>query len=170
MWLTGFDAPVLHTMYVDKPMRGHGLMQAIARVNRVFKGKPGGLVVDYLGLGPTLKAAVNDYTRSKGAVTSPSNMSMAVVVFSEKMEVSVRDLLHPFDFSGAFADDPVEKYRARVGGLEVILGKEDGEHRFIAAISDLMRAFRLAGATPKALDLRDEVVYFMDLRGSLAKI
>ena len=169
MWLTGFDAPVLHTMYVDKPMRGHGLMQAIARVNRVFKGKPGGLVVDYLGLGPALKAAINNYTKNKGDGEVTVDLSVAVAVFLEKMEV-VRDLLHPFDFSGAFADDPIAKYHARVGGLEVILGREDGEDRFIAAMGDLLRAFRLAGATPEALELRDEVVYFMDLRGSLAKV
>jgi len=169
MWLTGFDAPVLHTMYIDKPMRGHGLMQAIARVNRVFKGKPGGLVVDYLGLGPALKAAIGNYTKSKGHGEVAVDLDVAVAAFLEKIEV-VRGLLHPFDYSGAFADDPISKYRSRVGGLEVILGREDGEERFIAAMGDLLRAFKLAGATPEALGHRDEVVYFMDLRGSLAKV
>ena len=169
MWLTGFDAPVLHTMYVDKPMRGHGLMQAIARVNRVFKGKPGGLVVDYLGLGPALKAALASYTSSHGKGEVTIDLTLALSALLEKLE-TLRDLLHPFDYSGAFSDKAERRYDAHVGGLEVILGKEDGEQRFLTVASDMLRAFKLAGATPEALSHRDEIVYFLELRGALAKV
>lgn len=169
MWLTGFDAPVLHTMYVDKPMRGHGLMQAIARVNRVFAGKPGGLVVDYLGIGPALKAALANYTANRGKGDMTVDLTLAVSALLEKLE-ALRDLLRPFDFSGAFGSDPVARYDAHVGGLETLLTREDGEARFIALAGDMLRAFKLAGATPEALDKRDEIVYFLELRGALAKV
>lgn len=169
MWLTGFDAPVLHTMYVDKPMRGHGLMQAIARVNRVFRGKPGGLVVDYLGLGPALKAAIASYTASSGKGDVAVDLTLAVTALLEKLE-ALRDILHPFNFSAAFGSDPVGRHDAHVGGLETILAKEDGEGRFMSVVNDMLKAFKLAGATPEALDHRDEIVYFLELRGSLTKV
>ncbi len=169
MWLTGFDAPVLHTMYIDKPMRGHGLMQAIARVNRVFRGKPGGLVVDYLGLGPALKAAIASYTASEGKGDVAIDITLALSALLEKLE-TLRGQLHPFDYSGAFGPDPVGRHDAHVGGLETILAKEDGEDRFMSVVNDMLKAFKLAGATPEALDHRDEIVYFLELRGALAKV
>jgi type I restriction enzyme R subunit len=169
MWLTGFDAPVLHTMYIDKLMRGHGLMQAIARVNRVFTGKPGGLVVDYLGIGPALKAALANYTANRGKGEIAVDLTLAVSALIEKLE-ALRDLLHPFDFSGAFGAEPVARYDAHVGGLEAVLAQADGEVRFIALTNDMLKAFKLAGATPEALERRDEIVYFLELRGALAKV
>lgn len=169
MWLTGFDAPVLHTMYLDKPMRGHGLMQAIARVNRVFKDKPGGLVVDYLGLGQALKRAIADYTNSNGRGEVAIDLSLAVRALQEKLEV-VQGIIHPFDYSGAFSTDPKAKYRAAVNGLDKVTSDDDIRARFMAASRDLLTAFKLAGASPEALQRRDEVAYFLGLRGSLLRI
>ena len=169
MWLTGFDAPVLHTMYLDKPMRGHGLMQAIARVNRVSENKPGGLVVDYLGLGQALKRAIADYTANQGRGEVAIDLEVAVQALEEKLEV-VRGILHPFDYSGAFTKDARAKTAASIGGLDHVLETEERRERFLAASRDLLQAFRLAGASPEALDSRDEVVYFLSLRGQIAKI
>jgi type I restriction enzyme R subunit len=168
MWLTGFDAPCLHTMYIDKPMKGHTLMQAIARVNRVFQGKPGGLVVDYLGLGEALKRAFRDYTDNHGRGEVAIDLDVAVAALQEKVEV-VRGILHGFDYSQAFSKNPQAQYQAMAGGLDFILGREDGKNRFIAAVNGLSKAFRLSGATPEALRLRDEVAYFEGLRAGLIK-
>lgn len=169
MWLTGFDAPALHTMYIDKPMRGHGLMQAIARVNRVFAGKPGGLVVDYLGLGPALKAAVANYTANRGKGEVAVDLTLAVSALTEKLE-TLRDLLYPFDFSNAFSQDAAARYDAHVGALETILGKEDGQARYLSIVNDMLKAFKLSGATPEALEFREEIVFFLELRGALIKV
>ncbi len=169
MWLTGFDAPILHTMYLDKPMRGHGLMQAIARVNRVSENKPGGLVVDYLGLGQALKRAIADYTANQGRGEVAIDLEVAVQALEEKLEV-VRGILHPFDYSGAFTTDAGAKTAASIGGLDHVLETEERRERFLAASRDLLKAFRLAGASPEALAGRDEVAYFLSLRGQIAKI
>jgi type I restriction enzyme R subunit len=169
MWLTGFDAPVLHTMYIDKPMKGHGLMQAIARVNRVFKDKPGGLVVDYLGLGNEFRRAIRDYTDSKGRGDVAIDLELAVQALQEKLEV-VRGMLHGFDYAGALSDDPQAKWKAAVGALDLITSEEDRRDRFLAGTRDLLKAFRLAGSSPYALQRRDEVAYFLGLRSSLLKI
>jgi len=169
MWLTGFDAPILHTMYLDKPMRGHGLMQAIARVNRVSENKPGGLVVDYLGLGQALKRAIADYTANQGRGEVAIDLEVAVQALEEKLEV-VRGILHPFDYSGAFAKDAGAKTATSIGGLDHVLETEERRERFLAASRDLLKAFRLAGASPEALASRDEVAYFLGLRGQIAKI
>lgn len=101
MWLTGFDAPCLHTMYVDKPMKGHNLMQAIARVNRVFLDKPGGLIVDYIGIGTSLKQALNFYAESGGKGMPAENQIRATEIMIEKLEV-VRQMLHGFDYTCFF--------------------------------------------------------------------
>lgn len=169
MWLTGFDAPALHTMYIDKPMQGHGLMQAIARVNRVFGDKPGGLIVDYLGLGQALKRAIADYSASEGRGEVAIDLAVAVQALREKLEVA-RAILHPFDYSGAFTADPVVKTAAATGGLDHIFASDDRRDRFLAASRALLKAFRLAGATPEALALRDEVAYFLGLRQATVKI
>lgn len=169
MWLTGFDAPCLHTMYVDKPMKGHTLMQAIARVNRVFKDKPGGLVVDYIGLGEALKRAFRDYTDSKGRGEVAIDVGAAVATLQEKLEVC-RSLLYGFDYEGYRSDDPARRLGAITGALDYLEGKENGRERFVVASGALLKAFRLAGATPDALRARDEVAFLLAVRGRFQKL
>ena len=143
MWLTGFDAPSLHTMYVDKPMRGHGLMQAIARVNRVFRDKPGGLVVDYLGLAQELKRALATYTESGGSGETAFNQEQAVEVMQEKYEVCC-DLLHGFDRSQWTSGAPTERLALLPAAQEHILAQENGKDRYLVAVRELSQAFALA--------------------------
>jgi type I restriction enzyme R subunit len=166
MWLTGFDAPSLHTMYVDKPMRGHGLMQAIARVNRVFRDKPGGLVVDYLGLAQELKQALKTYTESGGKGDAVSIQKEAVKVMLLKYEICC-GLLHGFDRSLWLKGKPQERVTLIPQAQEFILAQEDGKERFVAAVSDLSRAFALAGADEEALRIRDEVSFFQTVKVAL---
>ena len=134
MWLTGFDAPCLHTMYVDKPMRGHGLMQAIARVNRVFKDKPGGLVVDYLGLADELKQALATYTESGGTGKTAIDQDEAVALMLEKYEVC-RGLFHGFDWSLWMTGTPHERLSLLPAAQEHILAQEDGKNRLLHAVT-----------------------------------
>ena len=136
MWLTGFDAPSLHTMYVDKPMRGHGLMQAIARVNRVFKDKPGGLVVDYLGLAQDLKMALATYTESGGTGRTALNQEEAVDVMLEKHEVCCA-LFHSFDWSRWTTGTSQERLTLLPAVQEHILAQEDGKDRCLNAVREL---------------------------------
>ncbi|MBI5206152.1 MAG: type I restriction endonuclease subunit R [Nitrospirae bacterium] len=167
MWLTGFDAPCLHTMYIDKPMRGHGLMQAIARVNRVFKDKPGGLVVDYLGIADELKKALSDYTeRDRNMTGIPQEEAVAVML--EKYEI-VLAMLHGFDYSKFFTGTPSEKITIIKGAMEHILSLEDGRNRFMQAVTELSKAFALSVPHEKALEVRDNVGFFQAVRASLAK-
>jgi type I restriction enzyme, R subunit len=168
MWLTGFDAPSLHTMYVDKPMRSHGLMQAIARVNRVFKDKPGGLVVDYLGLAEELKQALADYTNSKGKGDITLDQEEAVAVMLEKYE-QVCAILHGFDYQTA-AETPAAKRLPRIAqAAEHVLQQKDGKPRFLLAVTELSKAFALAVPNDEALEIRDEVGFFQEVRAVLAK-
>ncbi len=167
MWLTGFDAPSLHTMYVDKPMRGHGLMQAIARVNRVFRDKPGGLVVDYLGLADELKKALAVYTESGGKGKTAIDQAEAVALMLEKYEVC-RGLFHGFDWSdwGKGATTWVSLLpRAQ----EHILAQRDGKLRLLRAVTELSQAFALAVPHDEALRIRDDVGFFQAVRSVLAK-
>jgi type I restriction enzyme R subunit len=157
MWLTGFDAPCLHTMYVDKPMRGHGLMQAIARVNRVFKDKPGGLVVDYLGLAHELKEALAVYTESGGAGETAINQDEAVAVMLEKYEICL-GLFDDFDWSNWVSASPQERLSVLPAAQEHILRQEDGKRRLIQAVTDLSKAFALAVPNEEAIAIRDDVV------------
>ena len=143
MWLTGFDAPSLHTMYVDKPMRGHGLMQAIARVNRVFKDKPGGLVVDYLGLAQELKDALVTYTESGGEGQTALKQEQAVAAMREKYEVCC-GLFYGFDWSAWTVGAPTEKLGLLPAAQEHILVQEDGKDRCVKAVRELSQAFALA--------------------------
>ena len=143
MWLTGFDAPSLHTMYVDKPMSGHGLMQAIARVNRVFRDKPGGLVVDYLGLAHELKRALATYTESGGTGQTALSQAEAVAVMLEKYEVCC-GLFHGFDRSRWTTGTPQERLALLPAAQEHILAQESGKERCVQAVRDLSRAFALA--------------------------
>jgi type I restriction enzyme R subunit len=168
MWLTGFDAPSLHTMYVDKPMRGHGLMQAIARVNRVFKDKPGGLVVDYLGLAEELKQALADYTNSKGRGDITLDQEEAVAVMLEKYE-QVCTILHGFNFGAAAKSTAAKRLPLIAQAAEHVLQQKDGKQRYLQAVSELSKAFALAVPNDEALAIRDEVGFFQEIRSVLAK-
>jgi type I restriction enzyme R subunit len=168
MWLTGFDAPSLHTMYLDKPMRGHGLMQAIARVNRVFKDKPGGLVVDYLGLAPELKAALQTYTQSGGTGRTALDQDEAVAVMREKHEIC-RGLFHGFDWSRWTTGTAPERLGLLKPALNHVLGLEDGKERCIRSVRELSQAFTLAVPHPEALRIRDDVGFFQAVQSALAK-
>ena len=168
MWLTGFDAPSLHTMYVDKPMRGHGLMQAIARVNRVFKDKPGGLVVDYLGLADELKKALATYTESGGTGKTAIDQAEAVAVMLEKYEICL-GLFHGFDWSKWISGTPQDRLSLLPAAQEHILGQEDGKARLLRAVTELGQAFALAVPHEDALKIRDDVGFFQAVRAVLAK-
>ena len=168
MWLTGFDAPSLHTMYVDKPMRGHGLMQAIARVNRVFRDKPGGLVVDYLGLAHELKRALATYTESGGTGRTTLDQSEAVAVMLEKYEVC-QDLIHGFDYSAWIDGTPAERTGLLPAAQEHILAQENGKERCLLAVRELSQAFALAVPHEEAMQIRDDVAFFQAVRSVLAK-
>jgi type I restriction enzyme R subunit len=168
MWLTGFDAPSLHTMYLDKPMRGHGLMQAIARVNRVFKDKPGGLVVDYLGLAEELKLALADYTNSKGKGEIKLDQEEAVSVMLEKYE-QVCAIMHGLDYQAAAETPAVQRMPLIAQAAEHVLCKPDGKQRYLLAVTELSKAFALAVPHDSALEIRDEVGFFQEVRAVLAK-
>ncbi|MGC8494159.1 MAG: type I restriction endonuclease subunit R [Syntrophobacteraceae bacterium] len=168
MWLTGFDAPSLHTMYMDKPMRGHGLMQAIARVNRVFRDKPGGLVVDYLGLAQELQKALVTYTESGGRGKTAIDQQEAVALMLEKYEVCC-GLFHGFNWSKWTTGTPQERLGLLPAAQEHILGQEDGKNRLLRAVTELSRAFALSVPHLEALRIRDDVAFFQAVRAVLAK-
>ncbi len=168
MWLTGFDAPSLHTMYIDKPMRGHGLMQAIARVNRVFRDKPGGLVVDYLGLAHELRDALATYTESGGTGRTAIDQREAVAVMLEKYEVCC-GLFHGFDWSLWITGSPAARLGLLPAAQEHILSQEDGKSRLLGAVQELSQAFALAVPHAETLRIRDDVAFFQAVRAGLAK-
>ena len=168
MWLTGFDAPSLHTMYLDKPMRGHGLMQAISRVNRVFGDKPGGLVVDYLGVAHELKKALATYTESGGTGKTAIDQEEAVAVMLEKYEVCC-GLFHSFDRSKWTTGRPTERLGILPAAQEHVLAQQDGKSRLLSAVQDLSQAFALSVPHEEALRIRDDVSFFQAVRASLAK-
>ena len=181
MWLTGFDVPSVHTMYVDKPMRGHGLMQAIARVNRVFRDKPAGLIVDYIGIAQNLKSALSQYSRDDQQHTGIDEAE-AVAVMREKYEI-VSDMFYGFDYRAGLTGSPQERLVALAGAIEWVLdmqqreaAKESAEEdkkrahrRFNDAVLALSKAFALAAASDEARDIRDEVGFFQTVRAALAK-
>ena len=168
MWLTGFDAPSLHTMYVDKPMRGHGLMQAIARVNRVFRDKPGGLVVDYLGLADELRKALATYTASGGTGKTAIDQREAVALMLEKYEICL-GLFHGFDWSKWISGTSGERVNLLPAAQEHILAQEDGKARFTAAVTALSQAFALAVPSDESMRIRDDVGFFQAVRSALVK-
>ena len=168
MWLTGFDAPSLHTMYVDKPMRGHGLMQAIARVNRVFKDKPGGLVVDYLGLANDLRQAQVTYTESGGTGRTAIDKEEAVAVMLEKYDVCCA-LFHGFDRSKWTDGTAAERLGLVPAGQEHILVQENGKDRCMAAVRELSQAFALAVPQAETFRIRDDVGFFQQVGAALSK-
>lgn len=168
MWLTGFDVPCMHTMYIDKPMQGHGLMQAIARVNRVWKDKQAGLIVDYLGIANQLKQAMAYYSESgwKGETVVP--MEDAIKVMKEKYEV-VKELYHGFDYMRYFSWTPAQRTETISSAMEHILSLEDGKKRYIQSVTDLSFAFSIAIPSIPALDIRDEVAFFQAIKAGLVK-
>jgi type I restriction enzyme R subunit len=168
MWLTGFDAPCLHTMYADKPMQGHGLMQAIARVNRVFRDKPGGLVVDYLGLADQLKRALGDYTEGGGKGEPTLDTAQAIAVMLEKHDIAC-DLLHGFDWSHWTSGSPTQRLQLLPAGREHILQQENGKQRWLQVVTSLSRAFALCAASDEATAIRDDVSFFQALQAAFTK-
>ncbi len=167
MWLTGFDAPCLHTIYIDKPMRGHGLMQAIARVNRVFKDKPGGLVVDYLGIADQLREALRDYTSDNQAQTGVPQ-EQAVELMLTKYEI-VTALLEGFDYQLFFTGTASQRVSIIPAAMDYILGLNDGQQRFIKAVNELAKAFALCSSSDEAIAIRDEVGLFQAIRAAFLK-
>ncbi len=168
MWLTGFDAPSLSTMYVDKPMRGHGLMQAIARVNRVFKDKPGGLVVDYLGLADELKQALATYTEAGGTGKTALDQEEAIALMRGKYEIC-RALFHGFNWTHWTVGTPAQRLSLLPTAQEHILKQEDGKARLLRAVTELSQAFALAVPHDEAIRIRDDVGFFQAVRAVLAK-
>jgi type I restriction enzyme R subunit len=167
MWLTGFDAPVLHTMYIDKPMQGHNLMQAIARVNRVFGDKQGGLIVDYIGIAYYLKKALSYYSKTDQEQAGIP-IDVAVNLLLEKYEI-VKSILHKFDYSKYFEDDPKEKLRVVAGAMAHITEQKDGKKRFVTGVNALVKAYSLAGAHDSAMKIKHEVALFVNLKASFVK-
>ena len=168
MWLTGFDAPCLHTMYADKPMQGHGLMQAIARMNRVFRDKPGGLVVDYLGLADQLKHALANYTESGGKGDPTYDTRQAIAVMQEKHGIA-SDMLHGFSWNKWTTGKPVERLALIPAGQEHVLEQADGKKRFVQIVMELSRAFALCAASDEATAIRDDVSFFQAIQAALNK-
>ncbi|WP_138379469.1 type I restriction endonuclease subunit R [Luteithermobacter gelatinilyticus] len=186
MWLTGFDAPCMHTMYIDKPMRGHGLMQAIARVNRVFRDKPAGLIVDYIGIAQNLKSALSQYSRADQKHAGIDEAE-AIAVMMEKYEI-VRDMFAQdtkggFDYRAGLTGSPQERLAVLAGAMEWVLdmqhraaakettneGKKRAHRRFSDAVLALSKAYALAAASDEARDIRDEVGFFQTIRAALTK-
>lgn len=169
MWLTGFDAPCLHTMYLDKPMHGHTLMQAIARVNRVFKDKPGGLVVDYIGLADQLRQAMATYTRSGGKGKTTVDQNVAATIMLEKLEVC-RNIFHGYDYSRWIEASDAERMRMLPGAMQHVLEQDDGKKRFLDTVAALSKAFALASTHDDARKVRDEVGFFQTVRTAINKV
>jgi len=168
MWLTGFDAPCLHTMYIDKPMRGHNLMQAIARVNRVFKDKPGGLIVDYIGIGLELKQAIATYTESGGKGEPTLDIAEAVATMLEKYEIVVQ-MFDGFDYKRYFTANTKEKMTIILEAQEHILSLDDGKNRFVRQVLMLSKAFALSVPNEEAMEIKDEVGFFQTIKARLTK-
>lgn len=179
--VTGFDAPCVHTMYVDKPMQGHGLMQAIARVNRVFRDKPAGLIVDYIGIAQNLKSALQQYSKNDQENTGVDE-AQAISVLMEKYEV-VRDMYHGFNYASAMTGAPHERLSMMAGAIEWILdlqqnlaakertkeGMKNAHRRYQDAVLALSKAFSLASASDEAREIREEVGFFQAIRAALVK-
>lgn len=168
MWLTGFDAPSMHTLYIDKPMKGHNLMQAIARVNRVYKDKPGGLVVDYLGIASDLKKALSFYSDAGGKGDPTILQEQAVELMLEKLEV-VSQMYHGFPYEDYFESDTSKKLSMILAAEEHILGLEDGKKRYINEVTALSKSFAIAIPHEQAMDVKDEVAFFQAVKARLVK-
>jgi len=169
MWLTGFDVPCLHTMYVDKPMKGHTLMQAIARVNRVYRDKNGGRIVDYLGLAEELKKALRDYTDNQGKGKLYIDQEEAVAVMLEKYEICC-GLFHGFDWSGWKSGGHSARLNLINPAMGFVLDLKDGKQRLLQSVTELTKSFALAVPHPEALKIRDEVAFFQVIRAQMVKL
>jgi len=168
MWLTGFDVPCLHTLYIDKPMKGHNLMQAIARVNRVYKDKTGGLIVDYLGIASDLKKALSFYSDSGGRGDPAIAQEKAVSVMLEKLEI-VSQMFHGFPYKDYFDADTSRKLSLILAAEEHILSLDDGKKRFVNEVTALSQAFSIAIPHEQAMDVKDEVAFFQAVKARLVK-
>lgn len=168
MWLTGFDAPCLHTLYVDKPMRGHSLMQAIARVNRIFKDKAGGLVVDYLGIADQLKNALANYTANHGRGDLYVDQEKALEVMEEKFEI-ISQMFHGFDWSIWKTGTASQRLRLLPNAQEHILKQKDGKKRFVKSVTELSKSYSLVVSHEQAVALRDDIVFFTTVRIALTR-
>jgi type I restriction enzyme R subunit len=168
MWLTGFDVPCLHTLYIDKPMKGHNLMQAIARVNRVYKDKPGGLIVDYLGIAADLKKALAFYSDAGGKGDPTILQEQAVELMLEKLEV-VSNMYYGFNYEEYFEADTSKKLSIILAAEEHILGLEDGKKRYINEVTALSKAFAIAVPHEQAMDVKDEIAFFQAVKARLVK-
>lgn len=169
MWLTGFDVPCMHTMYLDKPLKGHNLMQAIARVNRVYPGKEGGLVVDYLGVAAALRDALETYTQSGGEGKPTLDINEAVAEMKRRYEI-VRDLFYGFDYMRYFRAETHNQLQIILDAQEHILSLDDGEKRLKQHVVELSKAFALAMPHPDALALREQIAFFQAVKARLDKI
>ncbi len=168
MWLTGFDVPSLHTMYIDKPMKGHTLMQAIARVNRVYKDKPGGLIVDYLGIASDLKKALSFYAESGGKGDPAIAQEQAVNMMLEKIEV-ISQMFHGFPYEKYFDADTRGKLNTILEAEEHILSLDNGKERFMKEVAALSQAFAIALPHDTAMDVKEEVAFFQAVKSRLVK-
>jgi len=169
MWLTGFDVPSMHTMYIDKPMNGHNLMQAIARVNRVFKDKQGGLVVDYIGIAEKLKEALSQYTENDKKTTGVDT-DVASQILLEKHDL-IKELLHGHDYSKFFIGKSSEKMRAIVETMDYIIGlREERKNDYIKLVTEMSRAYSLCATTDIAESLNLEVGFHKAVKASLVKM
>jgi len=168
MWLTGFDVPCLHTLYIDKPMQGHNLMQAIARVNRVYKDKPGGLVVDYLGIASDLKKALSFYSDANGKGNPTEQQEQAVDLMMEKMEI-IQQMLSKIDYKPYFDADVSMKLSLILQAEDYILGLQDGKKRFVNEVNALSKAFAIAIPHDEAMSVKDEVSFFQAVKARLCK-
>lgn len=164
MWLTGFDAPCVHTMYVDKPMKAHNLMQAITRINRVFKDKKGGVVVDYIGIANELKSALNNYANAGGKGRTTIDLAEALAEFLKRLDI-VRDMYHGFDYSGYKSN----AHMLLVPAANHILGLEDGKKRYLDEVLALSKAFSLCGTLDEARECREEVAFFQAIKSVIQK-
>lgn len=178
MWLTGFDAPPVHTLYVDKPMQGHGLMQAIARTNRIWKGKPGGLIVDYIGIGEELKKAIKQYTKASGNEREPVDTSgQALAILLDTLDVIRREFFHGFDRTGV--EDPKVALGLLGPAMEHLLqvdpepddrGRNRGVRRYLDQVAKMTKAQALAGTRAEAMALREEIAFYQAVRVCLIKL
>ncbi len=169
MWLTGFDCPPLHTMYLDKPLAGHNLMQAIARVNRVFGDKPGGVVVDFLGIADQLRDAVQTYTQAGGEGSPVEEIQNEAVPLMQRQFEALRDFFNGFDYSGFIGGNEPAQLRAVTAGADFVFDREDGKRRFMTMVAALSKAFALSVPRPETEAIRDDLAYFQAVRAAIRK-
>jgi type I restriction enzyme R subunit len=169
MWLTGFDCPPMHTMYLDRPLAGHNLMQAIARVNRVFGEKPGGVVVDFIGIADELRDAVETYSQSGGDGSPVESIQDEAVPLMEREYEALRDFFHEFDYGGFVGGTEAEQLYAVIGGVDHVFGQEDGRQRFVNMVASLSKAFALAVPREETDAIRDSLAYFQAVRAAIRK-